>query len=315
MSKPACDKSPARRQAPAEFSREQIELLKRTICRDASDDELRLFLAQCARTGLDPFARQLYAIRRWDSREKREVMQTQASIDGFRLIAERSGKYVGQMEPQWCGPDGKWVNVWLAREPPAAARIGVLRSDFREPCYAVARYGAYVQLRKEGGGPNAMWARMPDVMLSKCAEALALRKGFPQELSGLYTADELAQVESDADSPSVVDIGAPEQTKPQSNQQAPTRPWSTFGGMIEEFAKLRARLGPRNDGIYSEVLAKFRVKHSNQFRDLQHAAGAYHELLKHVRECEAAAVDESAIDIEEMREEIKRPDPEEEAYR
>ena len=168
-------KSLAERQPAAEFSGEQVELLKRTVCKGASDDELRLFLNQCRRTGLDPFARQIFAIKRWDGRAEyrdekgkvqhgRDVMQTQVSIDGFRLIAERSGKYAGQTEPQWCGQDGKWVNVWLSEKPPAAARIGVLRSDFKEPCFAVARYGAYMQTRKEGG-PNNMWARMPGVLV------------------------------------------------------------------------------------------------------------------------------------------------------
>ncbi len=93
--------------------------------------------------------------------------------------------------------DGQWFDVWLSEEPPAAVKVGVLHGDFSEPCWGVARLDSYAQTKrdKQTGKVSLtrMWASMPDVMIAKCAEGLALRRAFPQELSGLYTSDEMAQ--------------------------------------------------------------------------------------------------------------------------
>ena len=169
---------------------EKVALLSRTIAKGCTPDELALFTAICKRTGLDPFARQIHAVKRWDSQTQREIMQPQVSIDGARLVAQRSGEYAGQDGPWWCGEDGVWVDVWLKTVAPKAAKVQVFRKGFAMPITAVASFNEYAQ-RKKDGSLTAMWAKMPALMIAKCAEALGLRKAFPAELGGVYTEEEL----------------------------------------------------------------------------------------------------------------------------
>src|SRR6266487_4241434 len=166
-----------------QFSNDQLALVRATVAKGTTPEQFKLFIEVCKHYSLNPFARQIYAVVRGGQ------MTIQTSIDGYRLLAERSGKYAGQIGPEWCGPDGQWVDVWLKDEPPAAARIGVLRKDFEKPTWGIAKYKSYVQ----PSGP--LWAKMPDVMLAKCAESLALRKAFPAEMAGIYTKEEMDQAD------------------------------------------------------------------------------------------------------------------------
>ena len=184
--------------APADafgkLSRPQLELIKRTVAKGASDDELRLFIQVCKGASLNPFLKQVFLVPRWDSVAGREVRAIQVSIDGFRAIAESSGVYAGNDDPIYDGeteiniPAGK-TSVAKKLNVPNKATVTVYKmvEGSRYAFTATARWSEYYPGPKMG----FQWHIRPYLMLGKCSEALALRKAFPKLLSGMYAQEEM----------------------------------------------------------------------------------------------------------------------------
>lgn len=176
---------------------DKIRTLKTTIMpKNATDADLELFIEYCKRTQLDPFARQIYAI------DMQGKLSIQTSIDGFRVIAQRTGEYRGQ-EIFWCDDTGTWKDVWLLDKAPTAAKVLIYRDKLDKPVAGIALYREYYR-------DTPIWKKMPSTMLAKCAESLAFRKAFPNELSGLYTQEEMEEVNNKSSNKSnknnVIDI-------------------------------------------------------------------------------------------------------------
>lgn len=169
-----------------EFDQGKIELIKRTVARGATNDELELFLHQAARMGLDPLAKQI-VFQKFNTKAGPQVAFI-TSIDGYRIIADRTGRYAGNDEPAFDGTKA-YYDVTVPER--ASVTVWKMVSGQRVPFTSTAHWNEYCPSPPK----DHMWKRMPHVMLAKCAEAAALRKAFPADLSGVYTRDEMEQAE------------------------------------------------------------------------------------------------------------------------
>jgi phage recombination protein Bet len=185
------------------FSPAHLDLIKDMYFKGSSDDEFQMFIHVCKKTGLDPAMKQIHPVKRWDSKLKKETMTVQTGIDGYRLIAERTGRYAPGREPTYQYNDGKLISAT------AYVKKQTVDGTWHEIA-ASAFFEEYVQRTKEGH-PTNFWQKMAHNQLAKCAEALALRKAFPGDLSGIYTKEEMLQSETvDLPTPPVVKISEEE---------------------------------------------------------------------------------------------------------
>lgn len=296
------------------WSMEQVKLMQNTICPDHTVYEIAFFLEYCLRRGLDPLAKQIYSIKR----KGKQTFQT--SIDYLRSNAEESGLYDGQDDAEWCGKSGEWKDIWLADEPPAAARVKVYRKGTQRPIAGIALWSEYCP----EPGSDWRWKKAPSGQLAKCAEAIALRKAFPERLGGLYSHDEMDQAEGRAVAqfvgkhklkalkqearelpeptvrPEIAEIKAGD---PDSDfVEIPAKKWREIKkgkapAIMDEVQPLARRFTPEEIQMeadfarmqlklpkdrYYAILGAHGVEHAHEFTDLRIAREAYAEMLAEV---------------------------------
>ena len=184
----------------------QLALIRRTIANDCNDAEFDLFMAAARSAGLDPFRKQISPIVFNKNKPDKRRMSIITTIDGLRVIASRSGRYrPDEEEPDYTfTPDEKGPTNPLGLEK---ARVRIYIDN--KPVTGVAYWSEFAPIteewvedeqtgrRKRSGkmvlDTGGNWSRMPRVMLAKCAEAQALRKAFPEDMSGIYEQAEMDQ--------------------------------------------------------------------------------------------------------------------------
>lgn len=194
---------------------EETDTLRKTVCKDLDDNELRLFVAFCVQRKLHPLAKHVYPFKSGGR------LSFITSIDAMRTIAHRSGQYDGSEGPFWCGKDGKWTDVWLSSERPLAAKFIDYRKDCSHPFVGIILASEY-----QG---QAVAKAMPTHMLAKAAEAIAHRKAFPEDLGGMYEKDEM---------PPEIDV-------------TPPKPTASAGRL--SLASVTKALPDAIEGVYTEI--------------------------------------------------------------
>ena len=182
---------------PREFSASELDVIKFVIAKGATDAELKMFVAMSQKLGLDPLSKQIHCVKRrvkLPSGDWGDAMTIVVGIDGYRLVADRTQRYCPGRAPTYEYDDD-------GRVTSATAYVLKLAGGAWHEVSAIAFWDEYAQTNKDGA-PTAMWAKMPRLMLAKCAEALVLRRAFPAELSSVYIEDEMQQASSEA--PAVV---------------------------------------------------------------------------------------------------------------
>lgn len=234
------------------YTEDQKLMIRNTFANGASPQEFEVLWAVAVARKLNPIMKQIYFVKRW-TKDRGEVWSTQISIDGMRALAERTGKYDGQDEPTYEeGPGGV----------PTKCTVRVYRKDWSRPAVGVAYYSEYVQKTKDQR-PTRFWSEMPHVMLAKCAESLAMRKAFPEDMSGLYTPEEMQQADNAPahDSDGVV-IERPKQIAEPSPEAFQMLMTLLERKAFDDFNKLVSQA--KSEGVLSDgQLASLRTAYAN----------------------------------------------------
>lgn len=200
--------------AARSFHPRELDLIRRTVAADTNGSEFDLFVEVCKRVGLDPFRKQIYAVVYNKDKADKRKMAIITGIDGYRTIAHRSASYrPDENEPR--------IEYDEAAKNPLTNPLGIVRAIVTVYKFGpdrewhavpgIAYWDEFAPIKEEWGeneqgkwkptgrfslDKTSNWYRMGRVMIAKCAEAQALRKGWPEDLSGLYVAEEMHQADA-----------------------------------------------------------------------------------------------------------------------
>lgn len=200
----------------------QLDLMRRTVAADCNPEEFDLFCEVSRRVGLDPFRKQIHAVVYNKDDPKKRKMSIITGIDGFRAIADRSLKYrPGEDEPEIVydenAKDPETNPLGIERAVVTVFKYG--NDGQWHPLKGVAYWSEFAPLKEiwNNGKPTGEfqlqfgnWRKMPRVMIAKVAEAQALRKGWPEDLAGVYAPEEMERATIDATASEIVEQAAVE---------------------------------------------------------------------------------------------------------
>lgn len=182
----------------------QYNVIKRMYFNKLDADQISVFGYICKKSGLDPFVKQIYAIIRGGS------LCAQTGIDGYRVAAERTGRYSPGREP-----------VFNESEKGIISCTAFIKKMTADGTWHEVAATAYFKEYTTGSG---FWSKMPHGQIAKCAEALALRKAFP-DLSGVYTKEEMDQAgQADNLMQADCEVSNPQDTSTKSSTQDTSKP-------------------------------------------------------------------------------------------
>jgi hypothetical protein len=170
------------------LTQDEVTIVKNSIAKGATDEELHFLLTVARRYKLDPFKQQIWFVKRWDKHadngkggEGAFVWVPQVGINGLLFIASRDHKGdFGSVSLPEFGPGN----------PPEWARVKVWKKGEAEPTEAEAWWSEYAPADMSKA---PFWRKMPKRMIAKCAIALAIRQAYP-DLGGLYIPEECERI-------------------------------------------------------------------------------------------------------------------------
>lgn len=210
-----------------EYSPGQLALIRRTVAKDATPDEFDMFMEVCRRVGLDPFRKQIYCLVYNKNKPEKRTISFITAIDGFRGVAARNKDYrADDEEPQITYDEG--------RKDPKVNPLGIVKAVVRayklapdgwHPQVGTAYWDEFAPITEKWAEIDGKWKptgvleldrksnwyRMPRIMIAKVAEAQALRKGWPEDLSGIYAPEEMDRNTIDGTASELVEEHATEQ--------------------------------------------------------------------------------------------------------